>query len=521
MNRKKMVYANDTQQAFLASLARIKTALMGRGSGKTNLIGKVIACLFLYMPRTRYALVGQTYVSLDLVTMSEIRESLEQAGIYEYHPKSMPFGHYVIGIQPPTNWAKPYKKIGRKGHQYCMSFINGLVIQLVSQDNSETSRGLNLDGSLVDERGSIKTSVLNQVVYPTIRANTDKAISKSHLHHIQYEFGSAPWTAEGQEMYKVEENYLAEIEHIKKLSRGELLKYKPNFLWLESTCLDNPFTGQRYWDRMKQTLESLEFDIEIANMRLSSLPNGFYHAFSTKKHCYLPQDCYQYDEEKGIHAYLPNDYVKSKPLEITLDFNAEICWNIVSQTVGLEDRIINSKYVKPNLTTADKSILVQGAEWFTETYATHPDKIVYLYGDPGGNSRSASTSAVNLPFFNTYTDVLIKAGWMVNRRELTSYPKHIDKYRLVNYILSEENIRIPKQRINEYAGNNKALIIALQSIGVKQGSDLFEKDKSSERNKRSREYASDSTDALDYRLWAKYRKFLPGRTVHSSSSILL
>jgi hypothetical protein len=506
------VYASGWQQKFLRSRARIKTALCGRGSGKTNLIGKVIYLLFLHMPRARYLLVGQTYISLDLVTLSEVKDSLEGCGVYEFNATTTPLGHYVVGVKPPAHWPKPYKKVTRLGYQYCMTFINGLTIQLVSQDNSETQRGLNSDGALVDERGSIKSELLKKVIYPTIRGNKDKHFAKSHLHHCIYEFGSAPWTSDGQTMYATEEEYQKEQVVRKKMGQDELKANPPTFLWIEATCLDNPFTGEEYYNRMKEILDGVEFDIEVANMRLTSLPNGYYHAFSTNTHCYLPSNSSFYrDPETGLYNYKPNDYRSEKELNIALDFNSDICWTLVIQNYLNAEKIINSKYVKPSINQA-KSILKQGAQWFCDTYKDHPVKEVNLYGDPNGNSRNANTDEDNKPFFEEYAQVLKDNGWKVNRKESPSYPNRVGRYRLMNGLLSGELSGAPAIEINQIAGNNKALIIAIQCTPVMVGEEAFKKDKSSERSSTvQREYATDATDAFDYYLYTKYKKLLPGK----------
>lgn len=515
------VFAHEKQLKFLRSRAKRKTFHGGRGTAKTNTIGKLVGMIADRLPRSRWAIVGATYVQLDLVVLSEIRESLQQMGLYEYHPKIMPYGHYVLGVRPPDDWPKPYKKIGRLGYQYALTFISGATFQMVSQDRSETCRGLNLDGSITDERATIKSDFLGKVIYPTVRANTDKPFRDDPLHHGKFEFGSAAWTQEGMSMYDMEEKYLDMISKRKNMSEADLKANPPEYLWVESTCLENPFTGQKYWDSLKDELEPLVFDVEVANLRLTKLPNGFYHAFSSNKHLYQPKDCYQLDEERGLHLYLPNDYRSDKPLEVSLDFNAAIFWSVICQEVGREFRVINSHFVKPSVSITNTSIIHQGAQWFCDMYKTHPSKTVYVYGDPGGNSRSANTSGSNRPFFDEYCSVLLKNGWTIFRRELTSYPSHRDKYILVNYLLTEDSERLPKVRLNQHAGSNKALIIAIQSTAVLQKNEGFEKDKSSERKEKNREYATDSTDALDYILWAKYRKVLPSRPVQKNRIVII
>jgi hypothetical protein len=200
------------------------------------------------------------------------------------------------------------------------------------------------------------------------------------------------------------------------------------------------------------------------------------------------------------------------PLDATLDFNADIVWGLVGQEVSGEARVINGHFQKPEIEKATtkedpKGLPQKWAKWFADTYEEHEDKTVYIYGDPGGNSRNANTSEDNKPFFDEIHDYLKKRGWTVFRRELKSYPRHKKKYKLVNILLEEGSARTPRIRINMNIKALKVLIIMMQTTGI--DSLTYQKDKSSEKTAKQREYATDGTDALDYWLWAKYAKILP------------
>lgn len=513
---KMKVFANLKQQKFLGSRAKEKRFLAGRGSAKTHTLGTAIGMAYREMPRAKIALAGVTYVNIDLVVVPVIKEALELMGIYEYSKKN-PFGHYVINIKPPENWIKPYKAVGKLGYQYCMSFINGFTVQFVSQDRSETHRGLNLDGLFVDESATIAEDFIYKILKKAIGRNTYKKISYSRFFHCHYEFSSAAWFQEGMHIYKYDELYKQEFEERKNWSQSELRKTPPKYLVLEATCLDNPLAGQRYWDEQKAAEDPLVFDVEVANIRLSGLPNGFYHAFKTSRHLYWEKQRYEYDEKSGLHLMKSNDYREDKPLDISLDFNADICWSIIGQEVSNEARVINSNYVKPTANKEQTDIVVQNAEWFCDTYKDHPKKEAYLYGDPNGRSRSAGTIGShdnNNTHFNRYRDVLVKNGWVVFRRELRSYPRHKRKYFLVNGIMGEDSNRLPKLRINQHT--NKVLILTIQSTPIK--SETFEKVKKLEKAQplSRREYAPDGTDALDYWLWAKYSHLMPDSSVQNN-----
>lgn len=511
---KMKVFANLKQQKFLGSRAQIKDFLGGRGCAKTDTIGKVVGMAYREMPRAKLALAGVTYVTIDLVTLPVIKESLEYMGIYEYS-KANPFGHYVVGKIPPETWASPYKKVGRLGYQYCMSFINGFTIQFVSQDRAETHRGLNIDGLLVDEAATVSEDFIYKILKKAIRGNTHKKISKSIFFHCHYQFSSAAWYQEGMHIYRNEELAKKEFEEREKWPQSQLKKIPPKHLILEATCLDNPLSGQKYWDEQKSGEDPLVFDVEVANIRLTSLPDGFYHAFKTSRHLYWEKQRYEYDDKTGLHLMHSNDYREDKALDITLDFNAKICWAVVLQEVKDEVRIINSNFVKPTLVKENPNdkeakettdIVVQNAKWFCKTYINHPKKEVNIYGDPSGNAKNSGTSDTHRPDFDRFQKELKANGWTVFRKESKSRPAHKRKYRLVNDMFSEESNRLPKIRINQHT--NKVLILQIQSTPVNEN---YEKVKKSEKNLplKHREYAPDGTDALDYYLWTRFHNRLP------------
>ena len=501
------VYANPKQIKFLRSRARRKTFNAGRGSGKTTTLGFKVGMIFDRFPRSKWGLVGLTYVQLDLVVMPGLKEALEMMGQFEYS-KANPFGTYVVGIKPPDPWPKPFKAPGKLGYQYCITHISGATLQLISQDRPETHRGLNLDGALADESALIKPDFMNKVILPTLRANRYKSFSSDPWHHGYFDFSSAPWTQEGMHIYHTEEAWQKELELRRKFSPEELKRTPPENLFVESTYVDNQeILPLDYADKLREELDPLEFEVEVLNRRIGKLPNCFYHAFTTSKHCYFESYGYQHDDKSGLTLYQSNDYHPDKPLDVSLDFNADICWALVGQEINRELRVVNSHYTKPVLDSQDTNIVLQTAAWFATTYENHPKKEAFVYGDPGGRSRSAATSNENKPFFDQFANALIKKGWKVFRRELTAYPRHKDKYLLINLLLEEANPRAPRIRINQ--NTNKVLIIAIQSTPVKIG-DTFEKDKTSERQAKHREYATDGTDALDYWLWAKCRQLLPG-----------
>lgn len=510
-NREKLeVYVNQKQEKFLRSRAKRKTFHGGRGSGKTYTLGVDQYQCFWEMPRATMLMGGLTYVQLDSIVLPGICSALERFNFVEYN-KNQPWGVYVLGVKPPEHWGTPYQKVGKKGIQYCMSFINGYTIRFVSQDNPQTHRGINSDGLRCDESATMDEDFISKVLLPTVRANPHSKIAKSHKHHSFYDFSSASWTPKGNWIYKNEVNYLEMMEKRANMSNAEKHQNPPKYLFLESTFRDNqenlPLT---YGEDLQDQLDELQYMVEVENVRLGKLPNCFYFSFSNTIHTYVKSYDYEYDDKIKLHIYRSNDYQINRELDVTLDFNADICWAVTCQEVGRDFRVIDSQFEKSSVLDSTKNVVKANAKAWCDKYDKHEKKTVNVYGDKSGKNRSA-TSGYNGNFFTQFCDVLIAHGWTIVRmyEKQGKNPSHKDKYILINHLFEESNERAPRIRMNQ--NTNKALIIAMGRTPIlTDGS--FGKSKASEvqgDKVTNREYATDGTDALDYILWAKYRKFLP------------
>ncbi len=511
-NREKLeVYINPKQVKFLKSRAKRKTFHGGRGSGKTYTLGIDQYQCFWEMPRATTLMAGLTYVQLDSIVLPGICSALERLGFVEY-TKHQPWGVYVLGVKPPDHWATPYQKVGKKGIQYCMSFINGYTIRFVSQDNPQTHRGINSDAIRCDESATMDEDFINTVLLPTKRANSHTKIAKSHKHHSFYDFSSASWTPKGNWIYKNEVHYLEMMEKRARMSESEKLQIPPEYLFMESTYRDNqenlPAT---YGKDLQDQLDELQFMVEVENVRLGKLPNCFYFGFSSSHHGYTKSFDYEYDDKIKLHVYRSNDYQSNRELDISLDFNADICWAVTAQEIGREYRIVDSQFEKSSVLDSTKNVAKANAKAWCDKYANHEKKVVNVYGDLSGKNRSATSGGDNGTFFGQFVSILVEHGWTVNKmyEKQSKNPGHKDKYILINHLFEESNERAPKIRINQ--NSNKVLMIAMGRTPIMTDG-TFRKCKSSETAGdmvTNREYATDGTDALDYLLWAKFRKFLP------------
>lgn len=517
------VEPNFKQWTFLKSRAKNKSFIGGRGSGKSVTMGMQTGLLFNDFPRSTWVVAGLTYIQLDSIVIPSIREGLEMMGYHEYDAKTSPNGVYVLGVAPPKKWKRPYKMPGKKAYQYCMFFINGFTLRFVSQDTAKNHRGLSIDGLMVDESATMDFSFIQEVLLPAFRGMEKKMVPYKH-HFWRYgffQFSSASWTTEGNWIYDNESKSKDEKEIRAKWTQDELRATPPKYLFLESTYEDNQENlPADYGERLQDLMDPWKFEVEVLNRRVLKIPNGFYHAFNSAKHGYKDAYDYKYNSKKE-KIWSSNDYHADLPLEIAFDFNTDICWMLTCQETSNELRVIRSDFAKPLLKgDREKKLYIKLVEDFCKRYEDHGDKHkdVYIYGDPNGNSTNAGTSNDNLPFFNEVSEKLKANGWRVFRRELSAYPKHAEKYSLINTLLEESTDHMPRIRIN--INTNKALMIAIENTKVKTDKS-FKKDKSSEDKARLREYATDGTDALDYIIFAKYKKYLQKTGWRSSGVITL
>jgi hypothetical protein len=508
-------YLNPKQLKFQKSRAKRKTFQGGRGSGKTYILGVDQYECFWQLPGMVLLLGGLTYVQLDMVVLPGIVSALRSVGFVEYS-KSTPWGVFVIGKMPPDNWAKCRQQIGKRGYQYCISFINGYTIRFVSQDNPDTHRGINSVAVRVDESATMNEDFINTVLLPTMRDGVGNKVTSSHKYRSYYDFSSASWTPEGNWIYKTEERYLTMMEERAKMDAAQKLEIPPSVLFLQSTFRDNQANlPDDYGDMLFQSLPELSYMVEVENQRITKLPNCFYYAFNSAKHSYTKSFDYEYDDKIKLHVYRSNDYRTDNDLEVSLDFNADISWIVTCQDSGREFRVIDSQFEKVSVLDPNKNVVTVNAQKWCDKYKSHEKKTVHVWGDKSGTNRNATSGGDNLTFFSQAVKVLEDNGWKVIKHYLKQAPnpKHKDKYILTNYLLEEQSERTPKLRFNQ--NTNKALIIAMGRTPIMTDGS-YRKSKNAETagdGITNREFAPDGTDALDYIIWNKFRKHMPTASV--------
>lgn len=461
----------------------------GRGSGKSRTLIHLIAESAFQLPRARAGLAGLTFRQVQDIILAQSGAVFEEHGLLEYNPKTG-VGHYVVNRRPPDHWKQAINPI--RSYDNCLIFANGYTLQFVSADREETTRGANLDQLFIDESATIKERFYNRVLRPTLRANKhtykDPRPGRKGLNHPLHwliaDFTSSAWLPDGQWIYKTE----------------DLMREKPNrYYFLEATAYDNiAFLPGNFLEEQRETSSPLEFDVEIMNHRLTKLPNAFYNALDAERHSYSQFYGYEFDDEKRLYVHKRTDYDPNKPLELSWDFNAEFTSALVAQDHGAEYRFIDTLFVKQSTT----SLVEKLTEDFCTKYAEHRKRVVVLYGDNGANKRDPGR---NKTYYQQIIGILLKHQWSFKNNVQTAYPAMHIRHRVINSLLAEDNVRLPKIRINQQYC--KALIISLQNAPI--DGTTFEKVKSSEKNKNlPQEFATHLSDAFDYVLFKRFSKFV-------------
>lgn len=470
-----LVYVFPKQKIFLASQAQRKTLLAGRAFGKTFLLLVCVAYFARLLPRAKFFLAGLTFAQLLNIVLVDMADAFKGLGWQEYDPKTG-LGHYVLFKAPPDHWPKPYKS--PKTWDRCVTWITGFCLQLLSFERADANRGGNYDGGLVDESALFKQEWTNTILMPMLyRANTHR-FAGNWMHNSLYDFTSNPWHEDGKWVFLTE----------------ELMKKDPNkYFFIEGNCDDNPLLHRDYKQNQEAILSPLQFRIEVLNERIAKLPNCYYPAFDFQVHC--TANTFSYDQnDSGVWVPTFSDYNPTKPIEVSFDFNADICSAIIGQEGPKEYRLINSLYSK--VAEQNRTLVETLATKIVKTYANHEKKELFMFGDAYGSSKSAGATTT---FYDQVKDIFQRAGWKVYSRLIEFNPDHVDKYNLIDKILLETDDRYPKLRINQ--NTCKSLIISVQNSPILPD---FKKDKSSERTATNQEYATHLSDCLDYLLYAKY-----------------
>ena len=518
----KKVYFNKPQRLTQLIGANTTVIVAGRRTGKTDSIAAPFVLRNMQrMPGSTGGIVVPTFKHGLTNTIPGLLAAWKRWGYVEGL-------HYVVGRKPPKSFRLPI--IDPKDYEHVISFYNGSVAVIISQDRPGSSNSLTLSWLLVDEAKFIDYAKLKDETLPA-NGGIKSYFGKHSYNHSMMVLSDMPQTQKGSwflhyrdkmdpELIKTIEATVYEIwrtkERIKALNNthSPIPGYLKGYLrrldrdlnkmrsvavyYREYSSIENlQLLGENYIKQMKRDLTPLTFQTSILCQRIGIAKDGFYSSMR-ETHKYDASNFEYLDSVfKSINntpytintALADADVDPDAPICIGMDYNANINWIVAGQPRDRRLNVIKSFYVK-----FERKIPAL-VEDFCRYYASHRNKMVVFYYDA---TALGSNYAVNEQDFRwVVVHEFERQGWRCEAVYLGNPMRHDEKYLLINQGFAG------KQRLMPFfnRSNNEDLILAIQSAGVSRGRNGFRKDKSGEKLAESEEdlleHRTDGTDAFD------------------------
>lgn len=515
----KKVYFNKPQRLTQLIGANTTVIVAGRRTGKTDSIAAPFVLRNMQrMPGSTGGIVVPTFKHGLTNTIPGLLAAWKRWGFIEGI-------HYVVGRKPPKSFRQPI--IDPKDYEHVISFYNGSVAVIISQDRPGSSNSLTLSWLLVDEAKFIDYAKLKDETLPA-NGGIKSYFGKHSFNYSIMILSDMPQTQKGSWFLhyrdKMDPELIATIEvtvyeiwrtkerirvlnasgkpvppylkgYLRRLDRDLNKMRSVAVYYREYSSIENlQLLGENYIKQMKRDLTPLTFQTSILCQRIGIAKDGFYssmregHKYDANDNQYLDTLGYDYDFST-LDSRADKDVDPDAPICIGMDYNANINWIVAGQPRDRRLNVIKSFYVK-----FERKIPAL-VEDFCRYYAEHRNKTVVYYYDA---TALGSNYAVNdQDFHYNVVKEFERHGWRVESVYLGNPMHHDEKYLLIN------NAFAGKQRLMPFfnRSNNEDLILAVQSAGVSRGRNGFHKDKSGEKLAESEEdlleHRTDCTDAFD------------------------
>ena len=513
------IYFNTPQRLTQLIGANISVIVAGRRTGKTDSIAAPFVLRNMQrMPGSTGGIVVPTFKHGLTNTLPGLFAAWKRWGYIQGV-------HYVVGRKPPKSFAKAI--IEPSDYEHVISFYNGSVAVIISQDRPGSSNSLTLSWLLIDEAKFIDYEKLKDETFPA-NGGIKSYFGKHSFNHSIMILSDMPQTQKGswflhykdkmdEELIETIKATIYEIwktkERVRRLKdEGKAVpKYLKRYLrtldtnlnkmrsvavyYKEYSSIENlQLLGENYIKQMKRDLTPKTFQTSILCQRIGIAKDGFYssmregHKYNASDFEYLDSLGYDFAPE-AMDCRADKDINPLAPICIGMDYNANINWIVAGQPEGRRLNIIKSFYVK-----FERKIPAL-VEEFCNYYAHHQNKTVVYYYD---TTALGANYAVNEQDFHwVVCHEFEKRGWQVEDVYLGNPMRHDEKYLLINQGFAG------KQRLMPFFNrqNNDDLILAIQTAGVVRGRNGFRKDKGGEKLDETEEnlleHRTDGTDAFD------------------------
>lgn len=512
------IYLNDIQRDIMTAVqARTSVIVAGRAFGKGVLHALWNRRNFERMPGSLTGILSANIKRALTNTLPSMLVHWENWGLKRNV-------HWAIGIKPPKAWGWKEPIFPVQNYENVLSFYNGSVGFIISQDRTGTSNSQSYDALDVDEAKFIDPEQFKDETLPALRGNR-QYFGKHFFHHSMLITSDMPVTKRGSwfldydkkcdpELIQLIRGLVYEIWLIEKRVR-EMNAHgvtPPSYLrsryiglcrdlcrlravavdYREVSTIDNMVVlGEAFIKQLKRDLPPLTFQTSVLCKRIGIARDGFYssmtekHKYSAPNLSYLDSLEYKFDKLMDVSSLMDADVDPDRPLCVALDYNTNINWLVTAQPAGRKLLILKSFFVKY------ERKLNELIDDFCKYYRHHRNKRVIYYFD--ATAKHGSYAVDDVLFFKVVEKAFRSRGWRVTLKDIGRPMGHMQKYLLINRMFAGKAKLIPMFNVE----NNEHLLISVQTAGVYNGGKDKRGEKLAETSENKLEERTDGSDAFD------------------------
>lgn len=514
----KQVYLNDVQRDILNVVqARTTVTVAGRAFGKGILHAVWNLRNFQRMPGSITGFVSPNIKRALTNTLPSMFVHWEEWG----YKRNI---HWAVGIKPPKAWGWGSPIFPVQNYENVISFYNGSIGFIISQDRTGTSNSHSFDALDIDEAKFVDHDRLKDETFPAMRGNRQH-FGKHFFHHSMLITSDMPQTKKGSwfldydkkcdpEVIELIRGTVAEISHIRR--RVQELRAKgvepPPYLKKELVSLNRDLCrlrfvavdyrevstienlvvlGEEFIKQLKRDLPPLTFQTSVLCKRIGIARDGFYssmtekHKYSAPNVSYFDSLEYKFDKLKDQSSLMDADVDANAPLCVAFDYNANINWLVAGQPRGRKLLVLKSFFVK-----FERKLDELVAD-FCMYYRHHKCKRVVFYFD--ATAKQGAYAVNEDTFHKVISRAFRRHGWSVVEKDIGRPMAQMQKHLLINRMFDGRAKLVPMFNRE----NNEDLLVSIQTAGVYNGGKDKRGEKLAESEEDLLESRTDGSDAFD------------------------
>lgn len=516
----KQIYFNPAQQRVMQRQCNTTVVVGGRRLGKSHgIVAPFVLRNTQFMPGSSGGYVGSTFQQALTRTLPGTFKALADFGYVRNK-------HFVVGRRPDPKMHFKSPIIEPEKYDHVISWYNGSIQYIITQDGVGTSNSLTLDYGVFDEAKFLNAAKLREETFPAIGGN-QSYFNKSQFYRSKLIVSDMPMTKKGSWFLDYEKQMDPELiaaidgiiyqlwvirERLKKEGAAApaylINEYKTLSVKLaklrritvdynEFSSLENlEVLGESYIRQAKRDLPPLVFMTAILCIKVRNTQDGFYnnlkesvHYYSSFNNDYLQGLEYNLEKAGDASCLQDGDLDMNAPICVAFDYNANINWLVAGQVHAQKLMILKSFFVKY------ERKLVELVNDFCDYYRFQKRKHIIFYYD--STALDGSYAVVSDDFATVIDKTFQKRGWFVERIYIGQPMKHHEKHRLINMCLKGDQGLLPMFNRD----NNEDLLVSIENSGVYINDTGFKKDKRGEKLVESEEdkleTRTDGSDAFD------------------------